>query len=118
MTGNQLDEKVKKKKASLINTLTERKEKPSMVEAIHAKTEVTEKSVKEEAKKKKRKRKLSGLMLDPVVKDRLAAMAMVEEKNMSDIVEELINQLFEMKWSEWDDATRKFLLKKFPEIAP
>ena len=102
----QLDEKVRKKKAGLINALTE--ETASAAEAMKA----------EEKKIARRKRKIAGFTLDPVVKDRLAAIAIVEEKNMSRIVEELVNRLFEQKWSEWSEDTKRFLLRKFPDIKP
>jgi len=101
----QLDEKVRKKKAGLINALTE--ETASAAEAV-----------KEEKKIARRKRKIAGFTLDPVVKDRLAAIAMVEDRNMSRIVEELVNRLFEQKWSEWSKDTKRFLLRKFPDIKP
>ena len=101
----QLDEKVKKKKAGLINALTET---ASAAEAVR----------EEKVKIARRKRKIAGFTLDPVVKDRLAAIAMVEDRNMSRIVEELVNRLFEQKWSEWSEDTKRFLLRKFPDIRP
>jgi len=114
----QLDEKVKKKKASLINTLTERA--ADTVEGVG--TVPAEAVWAEEktgtGKKIGRKRKITGFTLDPVARDRLAAMAMIEDKNMSRIVEELVNKLFEQKWNEWDEDTKRFLLRRFPGIAP
>ena len=104
----QLDEKVRKKKAGLINALTE--ETASAAEAVREE--------KAGVKIARRKRKIAGFTLDPVVKDRLAAIAMVEDRNMSRIVEELVNRLFEQKWSEWSEDTKRFLLRKFPDIKP
>lgn len=117
MKDLQLDEKVKKK-ASLINTLTDKKpvvEPPTEETTTETKRPV---EVKEEGKRPKRKRKLVGFTLDPVARDRLAAIAMVEEGNMSQIVEDLVNQLFKQKWEEWDEDTKKFLLRKYPKITP
>jgi len=119
MKDFQLDEKVKKKKASLINALTERGvDAPEGAGTASAAEAAWVGETTGTSGKMGRKRKITGFTLDPVVRDRLAAMAMVEEKNMSRIVEELINRLFEQKWDEWDEDTKKFLLKRFPGIRP
>ncbi|WP_202320405.1 hypothetical protein [Archaeoglobus neptunius] len=111
----QLDEKVKKKKADLITSLIDQKPK---VEAPETRKPPERVEGEEKRPKQKRKRKLVGFTLDPVARDRLAAIAIVEEENMSQIVEGLVNQLFKEKWEEWDEDTRKFLLRKFPRILP
>jgi DNA-binding TFAR19-related protein (PDSD5 family) len=119
MKDFQLDEKVKKKKASLINTLTERA--ADTAEGADTAPAAEAAWVEEKTgtgRKIGRKRKITGFTLDPIVRDRLAAVAMVEDKNMSRIVEELVNKLFEQKWSEWDEDTKRFLLKRFPELRP
>lgn len=116
MGDSVIDEKVKKKKETLINSLVG---KSSAEEEVSKKVEIipSEKERKRERKPAERRRKVTGLTLDPSTKNRLKAISDVEDVEMSRIVEGLVNEYFRKKWEEWDEDVKRFLLKKYPDIA-
>ena len=59
-----------------------------------------------------------GTVIPEVVDKMIEAIAMAEDKQKSEVVEEAIGEYFKAKWKEYDETTKSFLIAKFgKEIA-
>ncbi len=59
-----------------------------------------------------------GTVIPEVVDKMIEAIAMAEDKQKSEVVEEAIREYFKNKWKEYDETTKSFLIAKFgKEIA-
>ena len=59
-----------------------------------------------------------GTVIPEVVDKMIEAIAMVERKQKSEVVEEAIRDYFKNKWKEYDETTKSFLIGRFgKEIA-
>ena len=90
-----IDKKIEEKKKKLLKTMVGEKKK-----------EVKAKKIK------------FGTVIPEVVDKMIEAIAMAEDKQKSEVVEEAIREYFKNKWKEYDETTKSFLIAKFgKEIA-
>jgi len=90
-----IDRKIEEKKKKLLKTIVGEK-----------KRDVKAKKVK------------FGTVIPEIVDKMIEAIAMAEDKQKSEVVEEAIREYFKAKWKEYDETTRNFLIAKFgKEIA-
>jgi hypothetical protein len=74
------------------------------------KTMVGEKKVVKAEKTKKIK---FGTVIPEVIDKMIEAIALAENKQKSQVVEEAIREYFKSKWKEYDETTKSFLIAKF-----
>jgi len=73
---------------------------------------------KKEVKPEKTKKVKFGTVIPEVVDKMIEAIAIAENKQKSEVVEEAIREYFKNKWKEYDETTKSFLIAKFgKEIA-
>jgi hypothetical protein len=87
-----IDRKIEEKKKKLLKTM------------------VGEKKVVKAEKTKKIK---FGTVIPEVIDKMIEAIAMAENKQKSQVVEEAIREYFKSKWKEYDETTKSFLIAKF-----
>lgn len=76
------------------------------------------KTVIGEKKGTKGKKVKFGTVIPEVIDKMIEAIAMAEDKQKSEVVEEAIRKYFKSKWKEYDETTKSFLIAKFgKEIA-
>ncbi len=93
-----IDKKIEEKKKKLLKTMVGEKKK--------------------EVKAKKTKKIKFGTVIPEIVDKMIEAIAMAEDKQKSEVVEEAIREYFKNKWKEYDETTKSFLIAKFgKEIA-
>jgi len=71
------------------------------------------KTVVGEKKETKGKKVKFGTVIPEVVDKMIEAIAMAEDKQKSEVVEEAIREYFKAKWKEYDETTKSFLIAKF-----
>ena len=98
MDGVDIDKKIEEKKKKLLKTMVGEK--------------------KRDVKAEKTKKIKFGTVIPEVVDKMIEAIAMAEDKQKSEVVEEAIREYFKSKWKEYDETTKSFLIAKFgKEIA-
>jgi len=74
--------------------------------------------VGEKKKAEKTKKIKFGTVIPEIIDKMIEAIAMAEDKQKSEVVEEAIREYFKAKWKEYDETTKSFLIAKFgKEIA-
>ncbi len=74
--------------------------------------------VGEERKIAKGKKVKFGTVIPEVVDKMIEAIAVAENKQKSQVVEEAVREYFKAKWKEFDETTKSFLITRFgKEIA-
>jgi predicted transcriptional regulator len=68
---------------------------------------------KKEVKAEKVKKIKFGTVIPEVIDKMIEAIAMAENKQKSQVVEEAIREYFKSKWKEYDETTKSFLIAKF-----
>jgi len=92
-----IDKKIEEKKKKLLKTMV---------------------GEKKEIKAEKAKKIKFGTVIPEVIDKMIEAIAMAENKQKSEVVEEAIREYFKSKWKEYDETTKSFLIAKFgKEIA-
>ncbi len=92
-----IDRKIEEKKKKLLKTMVGEK-----------------KGMKAEKTKKIK----FGTVIPEIVDKMIEAIAMAEDKQKSEVVEEAVREYFKNKWKEYDETTKSFLIAKFgKEIA-
>ena len=71
------------------------------------------KTVIREKKETKGKKIKFGTVIPEVVDKMIEAIAMAEDRQKSEVVEEAIREYFKAKWKEYDETTKSFLIAKF-----
>jgi len=95
--GVDIDRKIEEKKKKLLKTMV---------------------GEKKEVKAEKTKKIKFGTVIPEVIDKMIEAIAMAENKQKSQVVEEAIREYFKSKWKEYDETTKNFLIAKFgKEIA-
>jgi CRISPR/Cas system-associated exonuclease Cas4 (RecB family) len=87
-----IDKKIEEKKKKLLKTMVGEKKK---------------------VKAEKTKKIKFGTVIPEVVDRMIEAIAMAENKQKSQVVEEAIREYFKSKWKEYDETTKNFLIAKF-----
>jgi len=64
-------------------------------------------------KAEKTKKIKFGTVIPEVIDRMIEAIAMAENKQKSQVVEEAIREYFKSKWKEYDETTKSFLIAKF-----
>ena len=54
-----------------------------------------------------------GTVIPEIVDKMIEAIAMAEDKQKSEVVEEAIREYFKNKWKKYDETTKNFLIAKF-----
>jgi CRISPR/Cas system-associated exonuclease Cas4 (RecB family) len=66
-----------------------------------------------EKKAEKTKKIKFGTVIPEVIDKMIEAIAMAENKQKSQVVEEAVREYFKSKWKEYDETTKSFLIAKF-----
>jgi len=87
-----IDKKIEEKKKKLLKTMV---------------------GEKKEVKAEKMKKIKFGTVIPEVIDKMIEAIALAENKQKSQVVEEAIREYFKSKWKEYDETTKNFLIAKF-----
>ncbi len=100
-----IDRKIEEKKKKLLKTMIGEGEKDRDEGVVKSKIEGR---VTRAAKKVR-----FGTVLPEVVDKMIEAIALAEDKQKSQVVEEAVREYFKERWEEYDETTKSFLLAKF-----